>query len=360
MSLGFSRSGFWIVLLCLAVTGLQVNCAYGQGSQRPHRFIELSETNTAEILTNLNQLTTKKDGFKPLEDQLRSLKSLSGRKSLEERFNAPYIAPRTTIPNKTIKELLERQKNWDLSPEELGTGLSSSDADVLSVFGDGKNDKKSSLQQFYDALNRPGASRQNTGQSTDKGSSSFNQRRDSSEDSWTISASDDSSLPAGIRDKAQKLREQVTQDSSSIFNPVRAHSSFENFFGLTRAPNPAAKGSGAPTSSVDSFLEQFKKGLESSSTISRMDPALQSLLPNANGQKAATLPTYDSMPAPKKHDSTDATPGNVNAVVDRASLPDVNATVLNQWNPMYAPPKLELPKFTPPTPPNLEFPRRKF
>src|SRR5579864_7553692 len=115
MSLGFSRSRCCVVLLCLAVSGLTVRQLHAQGTQHPRRFIELSETNTAEILTNLNQLTIRKDGLRELEDQLRSLNNnFPGSKSLEGSFNAPYYAPRT-VPNKTMMELLERQKNWNLS-----------------------------------------------------------------------------------------------------------------------------------------------------------------------------------------------------------------------------------------------------
>jgi hypothetical protein len=39
---------------------------------------------------------------------------------------------------------------------------------------------------------------------------------------------------------------------------------------------------------------------------------------------------------------------------------DANATVLNQWNPLYVPPKPELPVVTPPAPLFDEAPRRKF
>src|ERR1700676_1728002 len=71
MSLGFSRFGR-CVLAGLALSWLWVSHAAAQGTQRSTRFIELSETNNAEILTNLNQLTTKKEGFRQLEDQLRT------------------------------------------------------------------------------------------------------------------------------------------------------------------------------------------------------------------------------------------------------------------------------------------------
>jgi hypothetical protein len=41
-------------------------------------------------------------------------------------------------------------------------------------------------------------------------------------------------------------------------------------------------------------------------------------------------------------------------------MPDRNATLLNQWNPLYAPPKVEPPKPPPIIEPPIEAPRRKF
>jgi hypothetical protein len=68
----------------------------------------------------------------------------------------------------------------------------------------------------------------------------------------------------------------------------------------------------------------------------------------------------DALTKPAFHELSESTPGDVNSILNRKMLPDVNTTVLNQWNPMYAPPKVELPKITPPTPLTMEVPRRKF
>jgi hypothetical protein len=348
------------MLLCLTAIGIAVSHVQGQGNVRPRRYIELTETNNAEILTNLNQLAVKKEGLRQLDDQLRLLKSSSSHKFFENRLSAPYVAP-TTVPSKTIQELLEKHKNWALTPEELGMGLNSSDADTLKSLGDDKLDSKSSLQQFYDALNRSDSSRQNNGRSTDKNGAKGARMEGSHDDDFN-SAADDPNLPANIRDKAQKLRDFVNQDSSSVFSQTRAHSSFQDFFGLSgnKSAGSAPTGTGEPKTKVDSFLEQFKKVLDGPTTASRIDPSLQSLLPTATtAQSAVAFPVLDAVPN-TRHELTQTMPGNVNSIVDRTALQDINSRIVNQWNPMYTPPKIELPKYSPPSPPNVDFPRRKF
>ena len=366
MSLVFSRSGALALLICLGVSGLPVSRTFGQGNQRPRRFIELSETNSAEVLTNLNQLTTRKEGLKELDDQLRSFNQLSGKKSFEERFSLPYVSANVpVVPTKTLKELLDRRKDWGLTPDELAPGLSAPDTDMLSVFGGDKvgdktDDKTSSLQQFYDALNRSGPTRQTTGRSSDNTGSGFTRQLNNGHDS--LATSDDDRLPPGLRDQAKKLQEQINGDPSSIFNPTQPRSSFENFFGLTGNNTAVASGtgSGAPKTSVDSFLDQFKKVMDSSSGLPQLDPKLQPLMQGVSAQTPVAVPGLDSLPTSTHHELTQTTPGEINRVLDQPTLPDFNSAVLNHWNPLYTPPKLELPKYTPPTPPDLVFPRRKF
>jgi hypothetical protein len=347
MSLGFSRFGLWVVLLGLVASGIGESCVFAQGRIRPRRSIELSETNSPEILTNLNQITSKKEGVRQLEDQLRTLNSFSTANSLQGDFPTPYASPNAPLPKRTLKELIERQKNWGLTAEELGTATA--DQESLIWSGEEKGEgKKSSLEQFYDTLNHSGPSANRTAEASKQ--SNWARDRDSL---------DDASLPPGLQDKARMLKEMVNDDGNGIFGSDKSRSSFDNFFGLdTVAPEPA----GAKTS-MDSFLNQFKRVLDGQSVESKLDPTVNALLPEIGERRSPSYPGLDPLPTSSKREVTQAptpTPGNVNSLVDRTTLPDVNATILNQWNSMYTAPKVEVPKYSPPTPPNMEFPRRRF
>jgi hypothetical protein len=351
-----------MVLLWFATSGFAVSHVCAQGNQRPRRSIELSETNSAEILTNLNQLTTKKDGFRQLDDQLRSLKGISTPNSMERRLTLPYVPPSASaVPSKALMEILERKKNWGLNPEEAGASTTASEAEALAAFGGITSDKKSSLQQFYDGLNHSPNNRQNGDRSKDNSPFPSTRRPESRDET---SLADDTNLPPGIKDNAQKLKELVTEDSGSLFNPVRSHSSFENFFGLRdkRQPVDAVVG---PKTQANSFMDQFKKTLNGPAFASGLDPAVQALLPEATTRQPASYPALDPLLSSRRHEVTETTPANINpaninAALSQATMPDLNGAILNQWNPLYSAPKLEVPKHTPPSSPNMDFPRRRF
>ncbi|HZR19201.1 MAG TPA: hypothetical protein VFE51_18080 [Verrucomicrobiae bacterium] len=358
MSFGFSKFGVCAAisaLLCLGLAGPRVQA---QGQQKPRRFIELSETNSGEILTNLNRITARKEGVDQLEDQLRVIRSLTP-KNLETRFNAPYNNP-TVVPRKTLMELLDRQRNWGMTAEELGGPIGSSkDLDLLSLYGDEKlGGKSSSLQQFYDNLNRSGTGHQNPNRPSDNsGSNDLNKRSDLPK---MDEFGDDAKLPPGLRDKAEKLRELVNEDPDSIFNRSKPKTSFDNFFGLKES-NAASDDARGPKTSMESFMDQFKKVLDGSGPAVQLNSGLNALLPAGSTPRAVVRPSVEQLPTSSGHEFTQsATPGTVTSIASPATLPDVNAAVLNRWNPLYSPAKIEPPKITPPTPPNFDFPRRHF
>jgi hypothetical protein len=362
MSFGFFKFGRFLAVSAVLGIALGAPQVRAQGQQRPRRFIQLSETNSAEILTNLNRITARKEGVDQLEDQLRVVRSLTP-KNLETRFNAPYNAP-TAIPRKTLMDLLDRQKNWGLTSEELGAALgsstgSSTDPDLLSQYGQEKlGSKSSSVQQFYDNLNRSGAGRQNSNRLSDNnGSNDPNKRSDFQK---LDDFGDDAKLPPGLRDKAEKLRELVTDDPNSIFNRSKPKTSFDNFFGLNEA-NQASEDARGPKTSMDSFMDQFKKVLDGASPAVKLDSGLNALLPATGTPRSAVNPSIDRLPTSSSREFTQtATPGTVTSIANPTTVPDLNAAALNRWNPLYSPAKIEPPKITAPAPPNFDFPRRHF
>jgi hypothetical protein len=359
MSLCFSRLGLCLGALWLAATAC-LDHVQAQGTPRPHRSLELTETNSAEILTNLNLLSTKKEGVRELDDQLKALKSLSPSTTFEGNWYVPYVPPSgSAVPTKALKELLQRQMNWGLSPEEMGAPTANPESDTFSVYGDdkGDKDKKSSLQQFYDALNNRSPDRKRQDGTAEMSTLGANKRFGSQRD---LDVDEDRTLPSGIRENAQKLKAMAKEDSSSIFNPTRARTSFDNFFGLreeapTREPVEQTKqGSG-------SFIDQFKKTLDRQSAATAFAPSLNGLLPNASSTRSALMPGLDPFVASTHHEVTETSPGNSTTLLDPTAMRDLNSTLLNQWNPMYQPPKLELPKgMVPASASVMQVPRRRF
>ena len=352
-----------LVALWFAATGL-VGHAQAQGTPRPRRSIEITETNSAEILTNLNLLNSKKEGISDLEDQLRTLRKMSPEPSFDGNWTVPYLPPSgSKASNKTLRELLDRQKNWGLTSEEMSTVLGrGSESDTLSTYGDekGNKDKKTSLQQFYDTLNNRNPDRKKQDATTDLNSFQPNKRFDAMKE---FNSDDDSGLPEGIRDKAQKLKDLVSEDNSSIFNPTRARSTFDNFFGLTDYnPSSSEPVTQSRTTTSESFIDQFKKTLGRQSTPSSLAPGLNALVPSAPDNRASMVPGLEPFTGSKKQEFTQTIPGNSTTLVDPTALRDVNASILNSWNPLYQAPKLELTK--PPAPPPsasfMQVPRRHF
>lgn len=346
--------GWYFLLSSLACFGLLEHHTLAQGTHQPRRILGLSETNSAEILTNLNSLTLKPEGANQLEDQFGTL---TERRSIEDRLNMPYVPrPSAPVSSKTLKTLMDLKKNWGLSSEELGAAGITKESDSFSAYDDQKPGK-SSLQQFYEALNsgnrRQGAPRSPDSKDSLEGSKSSNSKLDSSFD-------ETANLPPGIRDKADKLKETVKDDPTSMLNQGKPRTSFENFFGLDRS-SPIGDVEGRK-SSMETFVDQFKQVLNSSaSSPTALDPGLNSLLPETAARRASLIPSMDTSHPTRPSETVQATtPGTVSIVPSATIVPDLSAATLNRWNPLYAPSKLEVPKITPPTPPNLDFPRRRF
>jgi hypothetical protein len=235
------------------------------------------------------------------------------------------------------------------------------DSDSFSIYGDNKGDKdkKSSLQQFYDALNNRNPDRKRQDGANDINAIGAKNRFDTRQD---FNSEDDSNLPEGIREKAQKLKSVVTDDSTSIFNPARGRSSFDNFFGLREeVPEPEPISRSKFGSGSDSFIDQFKKTLDKQSAASGLAPGLSKLLPNPATTGSSLVPGLRPFVASTHQELTQSSPESSTTVGNVTTLRDMNATVLNQWNPLYQPPKLELPKPAVPSSASfMQVPRRQF
>src|SRR5215471_2494253 len=107
--------------LTLAVFGSSlVTRTEAQTESRPRRAIELAETNNTEVLTRPNQLTDKKEAFKEPEGEWKKAFESLSLENRAESMAPQYVPPRPApVPNKRMKDLLERKRNWMMAPEDL-------------------------------------------------------------------------------------------------------------------------------------------------------------------------------------------------------------------------------------------------
>src|SRR6266480_2434053 len=152
--MSFRLSSFRIFpSLAVAGAACLLACSAQGADQRRGRSIEFSEPRSAEVITNLNQLTSKKDGLKQLEEDLyRPLQTFAPKSSLDGFFDPPE-RPRSaiTVPSKRAKELLERQRNWIfLDPDDLAAGPTAEQIfNIPEYDANGQEKKKLSVMERY-------------------------------------------------------------------------------------------------------------------------------------------------------------------------------------------------------------------
>jgi hypothetical protein len=353
MNLKVSIFGCCSALVFLGAGGLVESTVQAQGNTRHTRAIELSETNNTEVLKRLNQLGDKKDEYKELGDEWsKSLESLSVPDQANGSWARYYAAPAArAIPNKRVMELLERHKNWTLTPSDL---ISASGSQDWSQSSDGQEkNKSSSVKQFYDAIpdNKRGAS--NNG---------MDEERSSGRKEWMLkeelNTPEDATLPAGVRDEAQQLRKLLidqTRTDPSGYAATETRSTLSDFFGFGDRTQTRAEIEAQQTHTKDL---QALYGIASPAASS--DLRMNALTP-AGGSTVPVAPVgLPSTTAPRP-DSTFSTFGTPPTSVWSPSAPSFNAP-LRQWNPINTPQTPELPKVTPQQPiaSPVEFPRRRF
>src|SRR5260221_9952051 len=170
------------------------------GEKEHGRSIEFSERKSDEVTTNLNQMGSRKDGLRQLEDDLgKPFQTFNPRSSLDGVFNIPMRQPNApAIQSKRAKELIEKQKNWIfMSPEDLAGAPTEADILKLREYDkDGQEKKKSSpLESFMEK------------QQTERNKSGL-KKTDSKDDDLDLTLTgkdkklgrDDSALPEGLRE----------------------------------------------------------------------------------------------------------------------------------------------------------------
>jgi hypothetical protein len=297
------------------------------------RQIDLQETDSMEVLSNMNLLNARPESLKRFEEELS--RPLSTFKPDLERPLAPYRPVTIVVPNR------RGQDNW-MSPKDLMPKTAQEDwLDGISVGKKGQ--PKTSQEQFLEMLNR-----QDPGRGSANASGSVSSRRPG----LSGDLADDPSLPSAVREKAQALKDLISHDGSGNLFAPSSRSPLSDFLGsretgLSRDDLQAHK----------AYMDAYRREVLGSVPPPAATPFNPLGLP-----AAVPTPGYvgglDTLASPSRR-GMDSSPGTYTPATP-GSLRDLNAALLNQWNPMYTPPKPETPKASPPAPMTAEVPRRKF
>jgi hypothetical protein len=341
-------------------------CTAHAGSRQYGRPIEFSEPKSSEVMTNLQQLATKNDPLKQLEEDLyKPLRTITPKGSLEgvvaPRRRAPAPSP---LQSKRAKELLERQRDWVfMTPEDLLGAPTVEEILKLPEYGPDSLQKKDlpAMERYYQSLLAKPTTR-----ATTKGDSALTEdlewfnlvkepnRREVAPDSDT----DELDLPAGVRESAEALR--------NVFDSLRG------------APLPEDK---APP---DSFADPFRLATKTPSPEKVLQhqklmdeyraivdpgwrpPAETRPLTAPDFSLAAEAPKIAQTPfatppglSPAFPQAPDFVPDPANPVLGPKPLPDLSAETFDRTKSASAVPSLQ-PRRIMPRPPEVSAPRRPF
>ncbi len=307
---------------------------------------EILEAKDGLSLTNAPRRTHR--SLQQLEDELtKSFQSFSPKSSLDGLMAPAQPVPRPATPARRTKEE-DRQNSWKVDLKDLTRDLS--DDDMTKLLGNSTPQEKrgrgkTSLEDLYSFPDG-------------KSSSSWfgdNSRNSGGKQADKLTDSSDDRMPGGIRDSERALRRAMESEASggSTFGGGFLGGATSDPFGLNgRSP------SAADLEAHRNYMQEYRNLLNMPSPSASSWSATQ--FGDTRQPQAQTLnPLSPGISTPATR-GPEITPGNVNAFLNPQRVQDVNATVLNQWNPMYTPPRVETPKRIEPTTPVTQYQRRKF
>lgn len=334
----FRLSSFGILPALILGVSLLFTCNGQAGEKQRGRSIEFSDRRTDEVTTNLNQMGSRKDGLRQLEDDLgKPFQTFNPKSSLDGMFTPPMRPPSSpAIPSKRAKELMERQKNWIfMTPEDLTDAPTEEDIFKLREYDkDGQEKKKSSALERF--MEKQQAERKGTRKKTDSKEDDLEMTL---KEKGKKSENDDPSMPEGLRDSEQNLKKLFDSDAiSRSLSPIAPANSFADVFGL-------GSPSSTPTPTENPNIAKYRQLLDSHAPPSPTDPF--SSIPGAS-----PIAPVDSFSP--RHDSFAPTPalGSI-ALPTAQGLPDFKSFS------QVPPPRVDPPRIAPPAP-TFTVPQRKF
>jgi hypothetical protein len=357
MSVRLSSSRWWLGVALMVWTSLPVYRTHGEDKAAGQPVARPDQGKSSQVVTNVPRLGMKKDGLRQLEEDLA--RSLGGFKPGIPSEGDPAarparLQPGPAIQNKRARDQKERRKNWVfMSPEDPGAGLSVEDLFNIPGYGPDGQEKNhlSPLELFYQNLDRRYSGKAESKPFAEK--DPFGMRKETAPRD-AAGSSEDANLPKGVKDTEQRLKRLLGADATGL-TPARTHGTLSDIFGLgdqNRSPEQEL--------AHKAYMREYQRWLEAPTVAAGTGPAniLGTTASSggpasySSGPGALSIPAHSPGPAPRVDFA--------NPALAVGTLPDVNAKVLNQWNSMYTPPKIELPKTVAPPPPPSEVPRRKF
>jgi hypothetical protein len=326
-----------------------------QGAETSHgRSIEFSEPRSAVTITNLNQLTTKKDSLKQLEEDLyKPLQSFAPKTSLDGFYEPPRPQQQVRRLSKQAKEKLERQRDWIfVDPDDASAGPTAESIFNLPQYDKNGQEKKklSVFEQYYQNEDRK---RTEKAKAKSKTEELLNPDKDS--DSWDDSSSNgDRKSSKGFSDHEQGLYKLFGNDQKGT-GPAITHGTLTDIFGLgekTRSPEDIAKHSAAARDQLNSL---FNSGWQPPS-----DPfKSSSSFTDTTKPAFSTVGAWDSLPGSSRRDNSSSLAGTApsfNSSFSHSSVSDFGAKS-TVTTPSVTPTPVT--KFTPQAP-TFTAPRRSF
>jgi len=322
-------------------------CSTQAADRKRGRSIEFSAPRGDEVSTNLNQLTSKKDSLKQLEADLYSpLRSFSPKSSLDG-----VVAPLPQRPNppvvqsKQAKDLLERRKNWIfMRPEDLIGEPTVESVLKAPQYGKDGQEKKDlrPLELYYQRLNAKQTPVKRPGQSKDEDIFGSNRKQNPANEAGMR---DDSALPDGIAESADKLKSVFEAEKSSNLAPRGGvRSSFSNPFGLavtTQSKEQVAE----QKKFMDDYRSLFDHDSHPPAGANSANPST-SLAATASPARSPSA-SLASPASPAPHHGLQAQNDVLNPLLGPAGLPNVNGRAVGQSRPAFPTPTVQAPKAIP-------------
>jgi len=330
----------------VALGGLLACAALGAEKERG-RPIEFSSSKSDEVTTNLNQLSSKKDSLKELEEDLYKPMQSFMPKSLDGVAAPPPHSPaKPVIPNKRVKELLERRKNWIFAnPKDLTSGPTAEEIFNIPEYGPDGQEKKtlSLLEQYYGQLVTKRSGEPGTGKHKDENSSGDPNSPLPREDSVSR---DDANLPPSLRESEQALK-KLYEANSGKAGPAPttvARQPFSDIFGL-------GDNSSSPEKNLEhkKLMEAFQHIYDVKNQQPGAQPGADPAKPPGGGwdtPRGSVTPVagLESLWGSSRHDGLNPQLGAINPLLTPSGPPDVNAQVMGQPSLTPVVPKTEVPK----------------